>query len=99
MVDQFARPLEYRQRLQAQEVHFHQADLVAGGAVPLCDGVVAATQLAQRDDILQRLIGNDYPAGVHAAVSREALQLAGVVDQLVDLRVRFVEGLHIRLAG
>ena len=81
------------QRAQAEEVHFKQAEALDLGHVELCDrhAVVGAER-----DIFGRGFARDDDAGrVRGRVARHALDGQRGLDQLVHLRVGFVEGLQV----
>ena len=82
LLDQLAGPLQDAERLEAQKVHFQQADLLDHRAFILRDDVVGARGLVERDEVRQRLIGDDHAGGVDRGVPGQAFELAADVDHL-----------------
>ena len=95
--DQLAGPLQDAERLEAQEVHFQQADLLDHGTFVLGDDFLGPRGLVERHEIRQRLIGDDHARRVHRGVAGEALELAADVDHSPGQLVLIVRLLELRL--
>ena len=65
---------------QPEEVHLQQAEGLAGAHVELRDDRAVLLAAHDRDDVEQRLAGQDDAGGVHAPLPLEPLQPARVVD-------------------
>ena len=74
------------ERAQAQEVHLQQAALLGDRAFELGEDVVVAV-VVERDEIVQRLVGDDDAGGVAAGVAAEPFEPLADVDDLLDRRV------------
>ena len=88
-VDRLHRPVDDRQRAQAQEVELHQADRFHVVLVELGDRVLAAPAFVvfgeQRAEVRQRRRRDHHAAGVLAGVAGEVFQLPRQVDQVADV--------------
>jgi hypothetical protein len=88
-VDCLHRPVDDRQRAQAEEVELHQADRFDVVLVELGHRVaaqaVAVVFREQRAEILQRAGRDHHAAGVLAGVAGQVFQLQGQVDQVADV--------------
>ncbi len=65
---------------QAEEVHLEQAEGLAGAHVELGDDRAVLLAALDRDDVEQRLRGQDHAGRVHAPLPLEPLEPSGGVD-------------------
>ena len=88
-VDRLHRPVDDRQRAQAEEVELHQADRLDVVLVELGDRVAPPAMAVvfgeQRAEVLQRAGRDHHAAGVLAGVAGQVLELQGEVDEVADL--------------
>ena len=86
----------HRQRPQAQEIHFQQAQLLQGGHGELCgDGAVAPP--GQGHEVVRRLRADDHPRRVHGGMPGQALQASAHVDQVAHLLVLLIGLAQLRV--
>ena len=83
--DELARDLQDGECGQPQEVELHQANRLHIVLVVLTDCRFAAGLLVERAKIGQLARGDEHTAGVHADVAGHALQLAGQLQQGLDV--------------
>ena len=81
---------------QAQEVHLEQAEGLAGRVVELRDHRAVGLAAHDRHAVDERVPADDDAGGVHAPLPLEALELAGLVDDLGRARVGLVAGAELR---
>ncbi len=96
-VDQAHGDVDHRQGLEAQEVELDQARLLDVVLVVLGDERAALLVLEDRHVIPERTLADDDARGVLARVARQPLELAGLVEQLLDARIAVVHRLELRL--
>src|SRR4028118_1389485 len=89
------RVVDDREVAQAQEVHLEQAQRLAGRVVELRDDGAVGLPAHDRDGLDQRVAADDDAGGVHAPLALEALQLAGLVDDLGRAGVGLVAGAEL----
>ncbi len=82
--------LERGQRPQAKEVNLEHADLIDRLSVELGDDLVFVRRLVERQEVLQRLVGDDDAGGVHARVASQPFQAPAGVDHPTDTLIGFV---------
>ena len=83
--DELTRNLQDGQRGQAQEVELHQADGLHVVLVVLAHGRLAAGLLVERAEVGQLARRNQHTPGVHADVARQAFELAGQLQERLDV--------------
>src|SRR6185503_2150667 len=76
------RPVEDRQRRQSQKVELDQTDELDVILVELGNQRVGARLRIKRAEIGQLARSDQHPAGMHADVARQALQLLGQAQEL-----------------
>ena len=92
--DHFAGVVNDGQIAKAQKIHLEEAQLLQGDHGILADdGVVV---LGQGDVVHHRFLGDYHAGGVRGGVPRHPFQLAGGVDELVNLGVVFIAGPQLR---
>ena len=88
-VDRLHRPVDDRQRAQAEEVELHQPDRLDVVLVELRDRALAAAVAVvfgeQRAEVAQRGRGDHHAAGVLAGVAGQILEAAREVEQVADI--------------
>ena len=94
-LDVLDRVVDDRQVAQAQEVHLEQAERLAGRVVELRDDHAVGVPAHQRDVVDDRLGAHDHAGRVHAGLPDQALDAAGGVDDLLDVRVGVVQRAHL----
>ena len=82
------RPVEDRQRREAQEVELHEPDRLDVVLVELRQDRVRAGLHVQRAEIGELARRDQHAAGVHADVARQAFQLLGEFEQLPHFLLR-----------
>ncbi|MNM42531.1 hypothetical protein D3C81_533730 [compost metagenome] len=94
LVDRLHRPVDDRQRAQAEEVELHQADFFNVVLVELGDRILAAALFIvfgeQRAELAQRFGCDHHATGVLAGVAGEVFQLPRKVDQVADIVLALV---------
>src|SRR4029079_6487636 len=98
------RPVDDRQRAQAEEVELDQADGLDIVLVELRDDDVVAAFAVERRKIRQRLRRDYDAAGMLAGVARQALEFARQIEQRLDILLGVVArdqvaGGQLRLFG
>jgi hypothetical protein len=88
-VDRLYRPVDDRERAQAEEVELHQADRFDVVLVELGDRTLAAALAVvfgeQRAEVAERRGRDHHAAGVLAGVAGEVLEAARQVEQVADV--------------
>ncbi len=98
-VDDDDRPVDDRQRPQAEEVEFDQARGFDVVLVELRDQIAAVLVAEQRSEIGQHRRRDDHTAGMHAGIACQTLERAREVDHVLDLVLGVVELAQLRLLG
>ena len=88
--------LQRAERAQPEKVHLQQANLLDDRTFELREDVLAA--LVERNEIFQRLIGDDDTGSVHAGVAGHAFQSLGDVDDFFRADVGLVKLVQLRHA-
>ncbi len=78
--------VDHGDRLQAEEVHLEQAELLDHLHVPL-GGDFVAVGLVERHELLDRARRDDDAGGVHRGVAGQPLEAAADLDEPLDLGV------------
>ncbi|MGY3265120.1 hypothetical protein ACVWZN_001193 [Lysobacter sp. HA35] len=95
-VDRLHRPIDDRERAQAEEVELDQADRFDVVLVELRDRIAAATAFVvfreQRAEVRQRRWRDHHAARVLARVAREVFERHREIEQVADVVFRVVAG-------
>ena len=83
--------VEHGEVAQPEEVHLEQAQGLAGAHVELGDDRAVLLASLDRDDVEQRLGGQDHPGRVHAHLPLQAFEPLGAVDDGLDVGLGLVE--------
>ena len=88
-VDRLHRPVDDRQRAQAEEVELHQADRFDVVLVELGDRVLAAALAVvfgeQRAEVGQRIRRDHHAAGVLAGVAGQVFEVQRQIDEFAEI--------------
>ena len=91
------RGLQHRERLEAEEVEFHQPRLLHPFHVELGDRHVRLRIAVERHQFRQRAVADDDAGGVGRGVAGEAFELLRDVEGALDHRIVVGFGLQLRL--
>jgi len=94
-VDRLDRPVDDRQRAQAEEVELDQPDRFDVVLVELRDQAFAAGFREHRRVVRQRAGCDDDAAGMAAGVARQVLELEREIDQLLDVLIGRIQRLEL----
>ena len=99
LLDVAHRGVDHAEVAQPEEVHLHQAHLLALRVGEAGDDHAVLVPLVHGEDVEQRLVGDDERAGVYAGLADQALDPATGVDDLVDVRVALVQSPELAALG
>ena len=81
------RVFNHGQRLESEEIHLEQTEIVQRSHRILTDHVVAFHVTTERDVIGQIAIRDDNAGRVHPGIARQTLERLCVFEQLLGLRL------------